>query len=130
MKTLNIFSGMSVDNLEKAKDFYVNVLGLELSNEKMGLQLKLPGGGTLFIYEKPGHEPASYTALSFVVADIDIAVDELTENGVIMERYENLFPGAEQDDRGILRSPDIAKYGPTIGWFKDPAGNTIALIQD
>jgi predicted enzyme related to lactoylglutathione lyase len=130
MKTNAAFTGISVNDSEKAKDFYTRVLGLDLSSEAMGLHFRLPFGGMLFIYEKPDHQPATYTALNFVVEDIDAAVDELVEKGVVFEVYDNLFPGAEQDEKGILRSPDPIKYGPSIAWFKDPAGNTIAILQD
>lgn len=130
MKANAAFSGISVDDIEKAKDFYTRVLELDLSSEAMGLHFRLPFGGMLFVYEKPDHQPASYTALNFVVDDIDIAVDELGEKGVTFEVYNNLFPGAEQDEKGILRSPDPIKYGPSIAWFKDPADNTIAVLQD
>lgn len=130
MKTKAVFTGISVNDSEKAKDFYTRVLGLDLATEDMGLHFRLPYGGMLFLYEKPDHQPATYTALNFVVENIDDAVDELIEKGVTMEIYDNLFPGAEQDDRGILRSPDVAKYGPSIAWFKDPAGNTLSIIQD
>lgn len=124
------FSGFSVNDIEKAKDFYTRVLGLDLANEAMGLQFRLPFGGMIFIYEKPDHTPATYTNLNFVVSNIDDAADELIQKGVTFEKYPNLFPGAEPDEKGIMRSPDPEKYGPTIAWFKDPAGNTLALIQD
>jgi catechol 2,3-dioxygenase-like lactoylglutathione lyase family enzyme len=129
MNTLTSFGGISVNDLDKAKDFYVNTLGLELDNEKMGLTFKLPGGGTIFIYPKENHQPATYTALNFVVPDIDSAVDELTAKGVKFEIYETLFPGAPaQDNKGILRTEDPGD-GPSIAWFKDPAGNTLAVLN-
>ena len=130
MKLNAAFSGFSVNDLETAKDFYTRVLGLDLSGEDMGLRFRLPFGGTLFIYEKPDHKPANYTTFNLVVEDIDAAVDELTAAGVSFEIYDNLFPGAKQDDKGILHSPDPAQYGPSIAWFKDPAGNTLAVMQD
>ena len=130
MRANAAFSGISVNDIEKAKDFYTRVLGLDLSSEAMGLHFRMPFGGALFIYEKSDHQPATYTALNFVVEDIDAAVDELAEKGVSFEVYDNLFSGAEQDEKGILRSPDPIKYGPSIAWFKDPAGNTIAILQD
>jgi catechol 2,3-dioxygenase-like lactoylglutathione lyase family enzyme len=126
MKAVDVFSGFSVNDSAKAKDFYTNTLGLELADETMGLHFKLPGGGTLFVYEKPDHQPATFTALNFVVEDIDAAVDELTGKGVTFERYTNM-PGA-QDDKGIMRSDD-PKNGPSIAWFKDPAGNIVSVIQ-
>lgn len=129
MNILSVFNGFSVDNLEKAKDFYIRTLGFDLVDEHMGLRIRLPYGTIIFIYEKQDHTPASYTMLNLVVDDIDASIEELRTKGVTFEFYENLFPGAEQDDNGVLRSPDSEKYGPSIAWFKDPSGNTIALIQ-
>ena len=124
---LSSFSGISVDNIEKAKDFYVNFLHLEDIDETMGLSLNLPGGGRLFVYEKPGHVPATFTVLNFVVEDIDAVIDEYVEKGLTFERYEDL--PAEQDERGVLRGK-AAGQGPDIAWFKDPAGNILALIEE
>ncbi len=126
MKTLDVFSGFSVSDAAKAKDFYVNTLGMELADEPMGLRLKLPGGGTIFAYEKPGHQPATFTILNFVVEDIDTAVDELASKGITFERYPDM--PTTQDEKGIMRSRG-ANTGPSIAWFKDPAGNILALIQ-
>lgn len=130
MKIVSAFTGLSVNNLEEAKDFYVRILGLDLSSESMGLHFRLPFGGMLFVYEKPDHKAPTHTVLNLVVEDIDDAADELAKKGITFERYTALFPGAKQDNKGILRSPDTTKYGPTIAWFKDPAGNTIALLQN
>lgn len=127
MQTKHVFSGFSVDDQDKAQGFYTNTLGLELSSDQMGLTLKLPNGGEVFIYSKPNHEPASFTILNFVVPDIDQAVDELVGKGVEFERYDNM-PVA-QDEKGILRGR-AANQGPDIAWFKDPAGNILAVIQD
>jgi len=124
-----VFSGFSVDNLEKAKEFYTKTLGLELEDDKMGLQFKLPGGGSLFVYDKPDHQPATYTALNFVVANIDEAVDELANSGVKFEHYDNLDLPAKPDDKGILRGLSVGQ-GPDIAWFKDPAGNILSVLQD
>jgi catechol 2,3-dioxygenase-like lactoylglutathione lyase family enzyme len=121
------FSGISVDDLEKAKHFYVDVLGLEVDNEKMGLQLLLPSGGKLFVYEKPGHAPATFTVLNFGVEDIDKAVDELAAAGVVFEHYDDM--PARPDEKGILRGL-AANMGPDIAWFKDPAGNILSVLQD
>ena len=120
-----VFSGMSVDDLAKAKEFYTK-LGLTLKNEDMGLTFTLPGGGELFLYTKPGHQPASYTALNFAVDDIDVAVDELTKLGVAFEHYDNMPD--KQDEKGIMRGRSAGK-GPDIAWFKDPAGNVLAVLQ-
>jgi catechol 2,3-dioxygenase-like lactoylglutathione lyase family enzyme len=119
------FSGISVNDLGKAKAFYTETLGLHLENEEMGLQFQLPGGGSLFIYPKENHEPATFTVLNFVVDAIDEAVDELTKKGVTFERYE----GFDQDEKGIARGLSANK-GPDIAWFKDPAGNILSILQD
>jgi|SRR5581483_9246475 len=121
------FSGFSVDELEKAKQFYTQVLGLELESEQMGLRLVLPGGGKVFIYSKEGHEPATYTVLNFVVSNIDEAVDELIRLGVHFEQYDNM--PMRQDEKGIARGRSV-NQGPDIAWFKDPAGNILSVLQD
>lgn len=125
---VSTFSGISVNNLEAAKQFYLDVLGLKLASDKMGLELELPGGSRLFIYEKADHVPATFTVLNFVVKNIDETVDELTAKGVTFEVYD-LGNGAKQDDKKILRG-QAANMGPDIAWFKDPAGNVLAVIQD
>ena len=118
------FSGFSVNDLAKAKEFYAQTLGLNVVEEGVGLRLHLPGGGTAFAYPKDDHQPATFTLLDFVVDDIDEAVDELKSQGVSFDHYE----GMPQDEKGILRG--IAQnMGPDIAWFKDPAGNVLAVLQ-
>jgi catechol 2,3-dioxygenase-like lactoylglutathione lyase family enzyme len=124
---LAAFSGISVDDLSKAQEFYTKTLELKLDNEEMGLQLGLPGGGKMFIYEKDGHTPAAYTALNFVVDNIDEAIDELTSRGVSFEHYDSM--PAPQDEKEILRGI-AAGQGPDIAWFKDPAGNILSVLQE
>ena len=126
--TVGTFSGFSVNNISLAKQFYVDRLGLELEDDSMGLNLKLPGGGKVFIYEKPDHQPATFTILNFVVTDIDAAMENLVGQGIEFERYD-LGNGAEQDTKGVLRGR-TANMGPDIAWFKDPAGNVLAILQD
>ena len=84
------------------------------------LTLHLPGGGRVIIYPKENHEPASFTVLNFPVADVEAAVDSLTQAGVTFERYE----GFDQDERGIMRD-----QGSPIAWIKDPAGNVLAVLE-
>ncbi len=119
------FSGFSVNDLAQAKEFYAEVLGLQVEKQGIGLRLHLPGGGTAFAYPKADHQPATYTMLDFMVDAIDEAVAELTSRGVSFERYE----GSWQDEKGIMRSPNNT-YGPPIAWFKDPAGNVLAVIEE
>jgi catechol 2,3-dioxygenase-like lactoylglutathione lyase family enzyme len=118
------FSGFAVDDLEKARSFYEDTLGLEVSEENGLLNLRLAGGRDTLIYPKPDFQPATYTILNFPVPDIDEAVDELTRRGVSLERYE----GSEQDEKGIYRGGD--DRGPSIAWFTDPAGNILSVLED
>jgi catechol 2,3-dioxygenase-like lactoylglutathione lyase family enzyme len=115
------FSGFAVDDLERAQQFYGGTLGLRTSQDKGLLTLHLPGGRDTLVYPKPDYTPATYTILNFPVEDIDATVDGLGERGVRFERYE----GFEQDEKGISRS-----LGPPIAWFKDPAGNILAVLEE
>lgn len=124
LKDSHAFSGFSVNDLAKAKEFYVQKLGLEIE-EDMGMHLKVAGGNPVFVYEKGDHQPASFTILNFPVDDIDKAVDELTAKGVKFEIYE----GTHQDEKGIARGK-AANMGPDIAWFKDPAGNILSVLRD
>jgi catechol 2,3-dioxygenase-like lactoylglutathione lyase family enzyme len=114
------FSGFAVDDLAAAKKFYGETLGLETSEHNGLLTLHLAGGRDTLVYPKPVHTPADYTILNFEVDDIDAAVGELLSRGVEMEKYE----GMGQDANGINRAG-----GPYIAWFKDPAGNLLAVLQ-
>ena len=115
------FSGFAVPDIAKAKEFYRATLGIEVTEENGLLTLHLNGGERpTLIYPKPDHEPAVYTILNFQVDDVEKAVDELTARGVQMERYD----GFDQDEKGIMRG-----QGPDIAWFKDPAGNILAVLN-
>ena len=116
------FSSFSVDDLQKAKKFYGDLLELHVADNPMGLvELHFGEGNKTLIYPKQGHEPATFTVLNFPVDNIEKTVDELTSKGVIFERYEYLYT----DAKGISRNPD----GPKIAWFKDPAGNILSVIE-
>jgi catechol 2,3-dioxygenase-like lactoylglutathione lyase family enzyme len=114
------FSGFAVEDVQKAREFYGETLGLETSEEHGLLTLHLAGDRDTLVYPKPDHTPATYTILNFPVDDIEKAVDELASRGVRFERYD----GFEQDERGIFRGG-----GPFIAWFKDPAGNVLSVLQ-
>ena len=114
------FSGFAVDDVEKAREFYGETLGIAISEENGMLTLQIAGERPTLVYPKPGHIPAEYTILNFPVQDIDQAVEELSARGVRMERYE----GIEQDEKGVFRGG-----GPYIAWFKDPAGNVLSVLQ-
>jgi catechol 2,3-dioxygenase-like lactoylglutathione lyase family enzyme len=114
------FSGFAVDDVEKAREFYGETLGLETSEEHGLLTLHLAGDRPTLVYPKPDHTPADYTILNFPVDDIDEAVEALSGRGVELDRYD----GMEQDEKGIMRAG-----GPYIAWFKDPAGNVLSVLQ-
>jgi catechol 2,3-dioxygenase-like lactoylglutathione lyase family enzyme len=119
-----LMSGFAVKDIDAAAEFYGDKLGLTVEKNGMGnLSIALPQGGAIVVYPKPDHVPATYTNLNLEVADIDVAVDELTASGITVERYE----GAYQDDRGIARGK-TAGYGPDIAWFLDPSGNILSVL--
>jgi catechol 2,3-dioxygenase-like lactoylglutathione lyase family enzyme len=117
--TTPAYSGFSVDDIGKAKEFYGGTLGLGVTESDGMLSLRLGGGASVLVYPKADHAPATFTILNFPVADIDRAVDELTAAGVRLERYPHL---GEPDERGVYRG-----VGPDIAWFTDPAGNVLAV---
>jgi predicted enzyme related to lactoylglutathione lyase len=118
------YSGFAVDDLETARRFYSETLGVRttvLDEENGLLSLHIAGDRDTLVYVKPDHRPANYTILNFPVEDIDEAADRLAQRGVTFERYQ----GFEQDEKGVARGP-----GPKIAWFKDPAGNILAVLEE
>ena len=113
------FSGFSVNDMAAAKEFYGTTLGVPVEEIPAGLRLKIGNG--ILVYPKQDHVPATYTVLNFPVHDVEETVDRLTAAGVQMERY----PGPDQDAKGIWRG-----QGPTIAWFKDPAGNILSVLEE
>jgi predicted enzyme related to lactoylglutathione lyase len=116
------FSGFAVDDVEAAKQFYGETLGLRVSESNGILTLHIAGDRDVIAYAKPDHVPASFTILNFPVEDIDAAVAELSGRGVAFEHYAGTR--METDDKGIFRGG-----GPLIAWFTDPAGNVLSVIQ-
>ena len=119
------FSTFSVDDIDSAKQFYSNTLGVEVAEEKEGgISLEL-GENKVFIYPKSDHTPATFTVLNIPVKDIESAVEELKGRGVQFESYGG---NIATDDNGIFRGADQGQ-GPNIAWFKDPAGNILSVIE-
>ena len=119
LKNSKAFSGFSVDDITRAKEFYSTTLGLDVGEENGMLHLRTAGGNVL-VYPKPNHVPAEYTVLNFPVGDIEATARELVARGVAFEKYND-----EQDELGIFHGG-----GPLIAWFKDPAGNVLSIIQE
>ncbi|GGE90146.1 VOC family protein [Mycetocola zhadangensis] len=124
LTTTSAFGGFSVDDIDAAQEFYGTTLGLQVATGEMGiLHLTLPGGAEVIAYPKPDHTPASFTILNFLVSDVGRAVDELNAAGVTTKIYDDeQFP---TDDRGIMSG-----NGPSIAWFRDPAGNVLSVIEE
>jgi catechol 2,3-dioxygenase-like lactoylglutathione lyase family enzyme len=125
LKNSHAFSSFSVNDLEKAKQFYGQTLGLEVMESQEGLTLTIAGGNKIFVYPKDNHVPATFTILNFPVDDVDKAVDELTAKGVKFEIYDQ--GDLKTDAKGIARPGE--GNGPTIAWFKDPAGNFLSVLN-
>jgi catechol 2,3-dioxygenase-like lactoylglutathione lyase family enzyme len=121
-KNTKAFSSFSVKNLDEAKRFYDQMLGLPVSESDEGLILQTKGGIEVFIYPKPDHTPATFTVLNFVVDDVDRAVDELTKLGIRFQIYDK--GELKTDDRGVFQGK------PKIAWFKDPAGNFLSILEN
>lgn len=124
-KVTKAFSTFSVNDLQKAKQFYGQTLGLDVAETpEGGIELRIPNSGNVFIYPKQNHEPATFTVLNFPVSDVDQSVDDLAKRGVRFEHYEGEL---KTDDKGIFRGKGS---DPTIAWFKDPAGNILSVIRE
>jgi predicted enzyme related to lactoylglutathione lyase len=124
-KDAQAFSSYSVNDINKAKDFYSQTLGLEVSDvpEMNGLlRLRIKNSNDVMIYSKPNHSPASFTVLNFPVDNVESTVEELIKKGVKFEIYKE--PNLKTDEKGIARGA-----GPTIAWFKDPAGNILSVLE-
>lgn len=118
------FSGFAVNDLAAAKKFYGEILGLDVEDGEMGLTIKLASNNHVFVYPKDDHVPATFTILNFPVDNIDAAVDELVAKGIVFEQYQGMT-----DEKGVARGIS-AQRGPDIAWFKDPAGNTLSILNN
>mgnify|MGYP003288846885 CR=1 FL=1 len=126
LPTANAYSSFAAKDIPAEKRFFADKLGFDVKDLYEGqlLELRLGDDRRVLIYDKPDFTPATYTVLNFPVPDVDAAVDELTRNGIEMAQFD----GFEQDDKGIARPGP--EGGPTIAWFRDPAGNIIAVHSD
>lgn len=122
LKDSQVFSSFSVNDIPLARDFYANTLGLDVTEEHGLLTLHLAGGNRVLLYPKSNHAPATFTVLNFPVESVDKTVEALMQRGVRFEMYDQ--PGLKTDARGIMRG-----NGPTIAWFRDPAGNILSVLE-
>ena len=118
-----VFSSFSVTNLQEAKKFYSEILGMEVNEGEYTLDLLIDGGHKIIVYPKADHQPASFTILNFPVDDIEMECDNLKWKGIKFEIYDD--SSFKTDEKGIFRGE-----GPLIAWFKDPFGNILSIIQE
>ena len=123
LRASNAFSGFSVNDVPAAMKFYGDTLGLKVSEDHGIMTITLSNGGSVIAYPKDNHEPATFTVLNFPVTDVDKTVDELVNRGVKFERYNT--GDIKTDAKGVMRG-----NGPTIAWFKDPAGNILSVLDE
>jgi catechol 2,3-dioxygenase-like lactoylglutathione lyase family enzyme len=112
---------LPVTDVDAAKAFYTDTLGLELADENPGGMFFKAGSSTVFVYPSQFAGTNQATAASFEVDDIEAVVQELRGKGVTFEEYD--FPGLKTEN-GIANLE-----GEKGAWFKDPAGNILALGQ-
>ena len=125
LKHSHAFSGFSVNDIQKARTFYADILGLEVKDNSMGLlELRIERGNNIIIYPKPNHVPATFTILNFPIKNIETVVDGLIEKGITFEQYGDPI---KTDQKGICYG---GGKGPNIAWFKDPAGNILSVVED
>jgi len=117
------FNSFSVNDIQKAKEFYGGTLGLEVLESDGMLTLHIADGTKILIYPKRNHTPATFTILNFPVDDVEGAVEELNRRGVRFEIYGE--DEIRTDESGIHRSGGIK-----IAWFKDPAGNILSVLEE
>ena len=125
-KDTKAFSSFSVDDLQKAKRFYGQTLGLEVSEAYGGLLLEIhtEGRRNILIYPKSDHTPATFTILNFPVDNLEQTIVDLTNRGVRFEIYKE--GDIKTDEKGI----SLSSEGPKIAWFKDPAGNVLSVLEE
>lgn len=127
LKDSKAFSGFSVNDIDAAYQFYGEVLGLQVEKtEDMGgmVTIHIEGNqNNILVYKKPNHQPATYTILNFPVKDVEATVKELSARGVKFEIYDSEY--LKTDEHGVAKG----NGGPTIAWFKDPAGNFLSVLD-
>jgi predicted enzyme related to lactoylglutathione lyase len=126
LKNSKAFSSFAVRDLEAARKFYAQTLGVDVSDVpgmKGILQLSLAGGVKVMVNPKPDHAPAVFTVLNFPVDNVERAVDALVERGVKFEIYKD--GPVKTNAKGIASEGP----GPKIAWFRDPSGNILSVLE-
>src|SRR6185295_13243262 len=121
LKSAKIVAFLQVSDRAKAKEFYVDVLGLKFISEDPFALVVESNGTRVRIGEAPDLKPLQGTVLGWEVPDIEESVTDLATKGVQLQQYG--FKG--QDERGVWTTPN----GDRVAWFKDPAGNVLSVSQ-
>jgi len=118
-----VMTMLPVKDLERARDFYVNKLGLEAEGLAADGKFVLRANGTKFgLIPKPEGTKAEHTTVGFEVEDVAAEIKALKSRGVVFEDYD--FPGFKTVNHMIVIGTDKA------AWFKDTEGNILCLHQD
>jgi len=123
LKNAGIFGSFSVDDLEKAREFYGKTLGVAVESVDEMPVLNIGGENGVMIYEKPDHTPATFTVLNFRVDSLKSVMKDLKSRGVRFEIYN--MEDLKTDSAGVLTHGEMS-----IAWFKDPAGNILSVLEE
>ena len=129
LKPLSVATRLPAQDLNRARAFYADKLGLEPSEERPGGLLYRCAGAEFGVFEYAGASPGTFTQIGWTVDDIDATVAELRRRGVVFEEYE--LPGLTTVN-GIA---EIAGNYPSKGsgeraaWFRDSEGNMLGIGQ-
>lgn len=118
-------AALAVSDLDRARRFYENGLGLSPGDEEQGVGVRYPcaEGTALFVYLAPDNAGRSTATLAgWSVDDLDATMEQLASRGVEFEQYDQ--PGLATDERGVFDAGDFRAV-----WVKDPDGNTMAITQ-
>lgn len=130
LQNSNVSARIPAQNLQRAKRFYFEKLGLTPTEERPGGIRYECAGGWFALFESAGAASGEYTQLAWQVEDIEAAVSELRSRGVVFEEYD--LPGLKTID-GIARVsgnyPSKGGVAERGAWFKDSEGNLLGIGQ-
>ena len=116
-----VHTTLPASDIDRAKRFYTEVLGLSIESEAPGGVFFLSGNTHFLVYPASGAASGAHTQMGWQVDDIEAEVPALKERGVQFEAYD--FPGFDQ-------STSIATTGPIkAAWFRDTEGNLLGIVQ-
>lgn len=122
LKSAQVILFLAITDADQSRSFYEDVLGLGfISDDPFALVFKTDDR-ILRLAKVESMTPAPYTALGWQVTDINSTVENLVSKGIEFQ----VFPGMDQDERGVWHSPSGAK----VAWFRDPDGNGLSLTQE